>query len=200
MTRRTMNRSELLHHLVDLESLLHRPEVRRDPERLRKLLHPEFEEIGRSGRRYSREDVLSEARRKNTLTATHTEDFELAAIADGVALLTYRSAHVDENGVLDRWAHRASLWLRAEEGWKMRFHQGTPAEPGHGHVATVVSGGSVTGVRVVRSDWGGGLQYCSFCGKLEEETSALIRGPAVAICDGCVALAAQAVQDQDGVH
>ena len=51
---------ELVELLRRLEEELHRPETRRDVDRMQMLLHPQFEEIGRSGRRYSREDTLRE--------------------------------------------------------------------------------------------------------------------------------------------
>jgi hypothetical protein len=35
------------------EEELHRPETRRNPDRMGVLLHPAFEEFGRSGRRYT---------------------------------------------------------------------------------------------------------------------------------------------------
>jgi hypothetical protein len=57
------------------------------------------------------------------------QDFSVAEIADGIALLTYRSAYVEETGELRRHALRTSLWQRTQRGWQMRFHQGTPTEP-----------------------------------------------------------------------
>nr|MBO2515384.1 DUF4440 domain-containing protein [Gammaproteobacteria bacterium] len=125
---RTMNPPEVLRCLVDLERQLHKLEVRRDPERLGTLLHTEFEEIDRSGRRYSREEILSEFHGGKTLPEIHSEGFELTTIADGIVLLTYKSAHIGEDGTRHRWTYRTSLWVRREQRWKLRFHQGTPIE------------------------------------------------------------------------
>jgi ClpX C4-type zinc finger len=33
--------------------------------------------------------------------------------------------------------------------------------------------------------------YCSFCGKQEDETQALVKGPQVFICDGCLEICDQ---------
>jgi hypothetical protein len=55
-----MTRDDISRHLVDLETELHKGEVRRNLHRLAELLHPDFLEIGRSGRRYSREEILAE--------------------------------------------------------------------------------------------------------------------------------------------
>lgn len=45
---------DLLTKLRSLEEALHTNEVRRSPEKLEERLHPEFEEIGRSGSKYER--------------------------------------------------------------------------------------------------------------------------------------------------
>ena len=49
-------------------------------------------------------------------------------MAEGVALLTYKSAHVGRDGALERHALRSSLWQQTPQGWQMLFHQGTPIQ------------------------------------------------------------------------
>jgi hypothetical protein len=116
----------LLEQLRQFETELHRSATRRNQARLQALLHPDFEEFGRSGRRYSRDEVLREFVTKEELAPVHAQDFQLKEINEGVALLIYRSAHVDSVGNLYRHTLRSSLWVQAASGWKMRFHQGTP--------------------------------------------------------------------------
>ncbi|TCO55098.1 ClpX C4-type zinc finger protein [Actinocrispum wychmicini] len=44
---------------------------------------------------------------------------------------------------------------------------------------------------------------CSFCGKTEKEVAKLVAGPGVYICDGCVRLAHEVIQeaeDQEADH
>ncbi len=53
-----MTDDTLLSHLRDLEVALHQPEVRSDASRLDELLHDSFVEFGRSGRSYSKADLL----------------------------------------------------------------------------------------------------------------------------------------------
>lgn len=118
--------SDLLTHLRGLESELHRIETRRDRIRLEELIHPDFVEIGRSGHRYDRAAILAEFAEGRELSPVHAQDFELAEPAPGIALLTYRSAHVDSAGKLYRCSLRSSLWVRTAAGWQVRFHQGTP--------------------------------------------------------------------------
>lgn len=124
----TMGSDDLLAHLSGLELSLQRLEVRRDRARLDALLHESFVEFGRSGRRYEKADTLEELPRNSSPMVMWSQDFELAELADGVALLTYRSASVDENGDLYRHSLRSSIWQRTERGWQMRFHQGTATE------------------------------------------------------------------------
>ena len=38
--------------------------------------------------------------------------------------------------------------------------------------------------------------YCDFCGKARHEVDVLIRGPLVAICDECIQLAQQRVDER----
>jgi hypothetical protein len=102
--------------------------ARRNGERLAQLLHPEFVEFGRSGTVYSYADVLARLTEEEA-PAIHAQDFQLRICGDTQALLTYKSAHIDENGELERHALRASLWQRGPEGWRVAFHQGTPTAP-----------------------------------------------------------------------
>jgi hypothetical protein len=126
VTHRSRTPPVLLDTLKALETSLHDPEVRRSAERLGALLHPAFRELGRSGREYTREEVLAEFSGGAPEFVIWAQDFSLEVLSESLALLTYRSAHVADGGALERHTLRASLWQRTEEGWKMRFHQGTP--------------------------------------------------------------------------
>jgi hypothetical protein len=98
-----------------------------DRRRMEMLLHPDFVEFGRSGTRYSRADVLKEFGPESALPAIHSEDFHMVMLADGVALLTYASAHLDACRNTHRHTLRSSIWVLTDVGWQMRFiHQGTP--------------------------------------------------------------------------
>jgi hypothetical protein len=66
----------LLQILQALEVELHHPDVRRNPARLAQLPHPEFHEVGRSGRMYNRESIME-------LLATQDSQFELVSDPDG---------------------------------------------------------------------------------------------------------------------
>lgn len=114
--------SDATAEVVARERLLLEPEVRRDPDRVAALLHPEFVEFGASGRVWSRAAMLESIRGE----ANPDPRFRLLAaepVAPGAILVTYRT--VDERGPI----LRSSLWVNTPDGWRLRFHQGTPAAP-----------------------------------------------------------------------
>jgi hypothetical protein len=115
----------LLDELRGLETELHTIEVRRNRQRMETLLHPDFVEFGRSGKRYTRADTLGEFGPTSVLPAVRSGNFGLAVLGEGIALMTYTSAHEDSDGK-SRHTLRSSVWVHTEVGWQMRFHQGTP--------------------------------------------------------------------------
>jgi hypothetical protein len=123
-----MNNPKLLRHLRSLEVELHQPSVRADAGGLNELLHDEFLEFGRSGARFTKADILRSLPLERSPSRVWSEAYQLAILADGVALLTYRTAHADETGSLSRHTLRSSIWVRTPDGWQVRFHQGTPTE------------------------------------------------------------------------
>ena len=126
--RLQMSNSDLLKHLCELEVALHQSEVRSDRNRLDKILHESFVEFGRSGREYFKTDILEELPMESEEFIIYSRDFSLSKIEEGVALLTYKSAHINPNGDLSKYALRSSLWQHTELGWQMRFHQGTSTD------------------------------------------------------------------------
>ena len=123
-----MAMSEILATLRHLETELHRAETRINSSRLNELLHPEFIEFGRSGRVYSRAEILSELTESEEHPEVEARDFRLVELEPDVVLLTYISAHRNESGLLQRNALRSSVWQLGPSGWQMRFHQGTPID------------------------------------------------------------------------
>lgn len=120
---------EDLAQLTALEVELHHPGTRLDAARVDALLHPAFHEVGRSGRAYDRATIVAFLAAQHTPPAVVSDDFAVSRLAPDVVLLTYRSAHRAADGALSMHARRASVWLRGESGWQLRYHQGTPADP-----------------------------------------------------------------------
>lgn len=106
--------------VIALERSLLTDEVRADRAAVAALLHPDWQEVGRSGRLWTRDDMLD-------------------AIAPGpqVGLDVVSVGRVDRDTVLLVWRAvadgrstlRSSLWVRpadrAGAPWQQRFHQGT---------------------------------------------------------------------------
>jgi hypothetical protein len=109
--------------LRELEASLWRSETRWDPAHMEAILAPDLVEFGRSGRVYSREDAL--ALEHEPFTASLPLDaWRARLLGPDIALVTYVSEV--ERSEVER-ANRSSVWSRTEDGWKLRFHQGTPA-------------------------------------------------------------------------
>ncbi len=102
--------------VVALERKLLSDSVRRDPDALADLLHPRFQEIGASGRLYSRDEIVRDL---GPTTAT-LEVISASEPGPGLVLLLWRS-------VGERTALRSSLWTLENGRWQQLFHQGTPA-------------------------------------------------------------------------
>ena len=125
--RRACEVSDLLHHLSALEVELHHPGVRCDRARLEQLLHAEFHEVGRSGIQYDRRTVIEFLAVQDAHPTVVSDGFAVLEASTNVALLSYRSAHIEQGKGLVRHTLRSSLWLKASSGWQLRYHQGTPA-------------------------------------------------------------------------
>jgi len=102
-----------------LERELLEPAVRSDASRLAELLHPSFEEIGRSGRLWGRDALVAELADERPFTADLVV-LGVDRVAPEALLLTARTT--DDRGA----TLRSSLWVRSSGRWRLRFHQGTP--------------------------------------------------------------------------
>ncbi|AIL13619.1 hypothetical protein IM40_00650 [Candidatus Paracaedimonas acanthamoebae] len=80
-----------------------------------------FIEIGSSGRRYTKADVLQALPLETSMTIEAT-DFEVRFLRKDLILVIYRALQSGEN----KSSLRSSLWKQTEEGWRIVFHQGTP--------------------------------------------------------------------------
>lgn len=114
--------------LQSLEVELHQSAARASAPRLDALLHADYREFGRSGRQYTKAQILRRLPQESAPKDMRSENFELKVLGPGVALLTYLSWTVTPDGVCERHTLRASIWQQSERGWQMRFHQGTAAE------------------------------------------------------------------------
>jgi ribonuclease HI len=119
-----------VHEVLRHELRLLQPVVRADPDAVLALLHPDFTEIGASGRIWDGPGIAralaaeseSESRDGDgdACRIARIEDLEYLRLAQDVAMLTY-TAHEPV-----RVSRRTSIWVRENGGtWLLRLHQGT---------------------------------------------------------------------------
>lgn len=105
-----------------LEEALWKSETRYDLSFQEKIFAMDFIEFGRSGRIYSRSEAIrtegQEIRAKLPLP-----NLTFRMLDQNTAQLTYVSEVQYEELEI---ANRSSIWIKTAEGWKLRFHQGTP--------------------------------------------------------------------------
>jgi hypothetical protein len=108
--------------LMRREPLFHRAGFGKSRRDIEKMIAPEFWEVGASGRRYSRQFVLStlEKRYENsTEDIWEVGDFHCVEIAADNYLATYTLIQGQ------RVTRRATIWRRAADDWQVVYHQGT---------------------------------------------------------------------------
>lgn len=114
--------------VLDLERELQSPDARADSTRLRRLLAPDFLEVGASGRQWDLDSILQLLQEESETDAAPIEIHDLRGrvIAPGVIQVSWDSRRGH------RRARRTSLWCHRGAGWQQVHHQGTPfvGEPG----------------------------------------------------------------------
>lgn len=90
-----------------------------DRDEVDRLLHAEFAEIGRSGRRWTRDQVVTALAAAQGREVPKTDEWLFNEIAPGLVLVTYR---LDTEATSSR---HSSLWDTTTGAPAIRFHQGT---------------------------------------------------------------------------
>lgn len=107
----------------DAELALLTSDVRRDPVEVDKLIHSDFIEIGRSGRRWTRDEIVSALGAEPARETPETDEWQFNELAPGLVLVTYR---LRSGTVCSR---RSSIWDLSNGLPEIRFHQGTVVPP-----------------------------------------------------------------------
>jgi hypothetical protein len=106
-------------HLFELETSLHKKQVRNSTESTSALLADAFIEFGSSGRVWNKASIIESMRREAVDQQVTVEDFAARGLAPDVVLVTYISRKGAGSTL------RSSIWKRCEGRWQMIFHQGT---------------------------------------------------------------------------
>ena len=105
--------------LKQLEESLWRGESRFDRTCMERVFSTDLFELGRSGRIYTLENLLS-ATGVEIADRLPLEDLLIRLNDIKVAQITYNS-HVEYNGVIEK-ARRSSIWSFKSGRWQLRFH------------------------------------------------------------------------------
>jgi hypothetical protein len=121
---------DILNELIQREPIFHHPEFGTTRQDFENMTDRSFWEIGASGRRYNREEVIAAVVKRyedpqyqgihtppeNTW---QTQDFHCRSIGHDHYLLTYTLIQPD------RVTRRSTLWQQSHNGWQILYHQGT---------------------------------------------------------------------------
>lgn len=111
--------ADRFHAVMASELELLDPGVRSDVGRVRSLLHPDFVEIGRSGRRWNRADTIASLEQEQGRVAPETDEWLFNEVSPGLVLVTYRISTPAGS------SRHASLWDVSGSAPVIRYHQGT---------------------------------------------------------------------------
>ncbi len=112
--------------VIRREQMLLDASVRSSVERIATLLHGDFAEVGATGQTWDATGALV-AMSGDAAEGEVAHAFDLTAVrlAEDVVLVTYETRRSG------RVIMRSSIWVRVGTEWKLRYHQGTPANPAH---------------------------------------------------------------------
>jgi len=117
----------LFEEIRRLEESLWRTDTRFDKALMDATFAPDFFEFGRSGRTYSRAEILFDERECYEIEATlPLPEFHARLLSEDVIQTTYISEVVYDRAV--ERGNRSSIWSRMDNTWHLRFHQGTPID------------------------------------------------------------------------
>lgn len=92
---------------------------------MQELLHEDFVEIGRSGRRWTRDEIVSSLAEERDYAQPDVSEWAFVELSPELVLVTYLARAADLE------SRHASIWDIGATPPQMRFHQGTIV-PGSG--------------------------------------------------------------------
>jgi hypothetical protein len=118
--------AEEIEELKALEQALLQDGMRKSPNRLAETLAEEFVEFGSSGKVYDKQRTIKALSQSSGDEEISISQFSALRLAPNLALVTYRSRK-QKPGANQVDALHSSVWRRTKNGWRILFHQGTPA-------------------------------------------------------------------------
>ena len=114
--------------LIQLEKHLFKAEVRTSAEQLQALIADEFTEIGASGVRFGKAEVLERLPLERP-PLIEAFDFEHRYLSETCVQLFYKAKMIKNGDVKAKYSLRCSIWQLTGKHWQMIYHQGTGCEP-----------------------------------------------------------------------
>lgn len=113
----------ILEELRRREPIFHTPEFGTTNADFKRMMAPDYWEVGASGRRYSRDFILEWMSETPPIDATsvgwQSTGHALRRLGPDTYLLTYTLRQAE------RLTRRATIWQSTPEGWRILYHQGT---------------------------------------------------------------------------
>ncbi|QEO56614.1 DUF4440 domain-containing protein [Francisella marina] len=111
--------------LLNLEQSLLSYETRFDYKYISRVLMDDFKEFGKSGYFYTKKDILESTFSPAKINMKIINDsFEIDKLNEHIVLVTYKTINLDS----PQKHHRCSIWIKVDNDWKMKFHQGNIME------------------------------------------------------------------------
>ena len=119
---------EQISQFLELETSLHKKEVRNSRDRVAELIADNFVEFGKSGGVFYKQDTIDGLEGGQVDLEILVSDFEVRELAPTVVLVTYTTSMLDSDNITKVVTRRSSVWVQRDNRWQMTFHQGTKAQ------------------------------------------------------------------------
>jgi hypothetical protein len=108
--------------------MLHDFAMRSDEKTALNLLHPDFIEIWYSWKTHTYDSTINAFKKEEEPNyKIHSQDFYITESSDTLVQILYKTAHINKDWYVNRYAKRSSIWVLHNDTWKMKYHQGTPS-------------------------------------------------------------------------
>ena len=91
------------------------PSIRKNRKRLNQLLANDFEEVGKSGRKYSKAEIIEELVNEDNISFS-IQDFSFVLLFEDCVLVKYQTTLNNQS------AYRCSIWKKYEDQWQIHYH------------------------------------------------------------------------------
>ena len=99
---------------------------------LKRALTDDFIAVGSEGKLHDREEILGSAH-DGELKDYYAYNLRVLPVNDQAAVVTYDCViHMPEGdapGMAPRYQHISDLWVKQDDGWRLKFQQSTAARP-----------------------------------------------------------------------